>query len=72
MRVDTITRRCADRFSDIRKFVTTASPKGMAVKRGDGLQGLLLYWLNVGAPEPVVPVRAASDRVFASLRPRED
>jgi Double-GTPase 2 len=70
--VETIARRFADRFSDIRKFVTTASPKGMAVKRGDGLQELLLYWLNVGAPEPVVPIRAASDRVFAALRPRED
>jgi hypothetical protein len=70
--VEAIKRRFANRFRDIRKFVTTASPKGMEVKRGDGLQDLLLYWLNAAAPEPVVPVNAASDRVFAVLSPRED
>jgi Double-GTPase 2 len=69
--VETMERRFADRFSDVRKFVTTASPTGMAVKRGDGLRDLLLYWLNAGPPEPVAPDRAASDRVFAALRPRE-
>jgi hypothetical protein len=70
--VETIARRFAGQFSDIRKFVTTASPTGMAVKRGDGLQDLLLYWLNVGPPEPVAPILPTGDRVFAALSPRED
>ncbi|WP_247789685.1 hypothetical protein [Bradyrhizobium sp. 155] len=70
--VGTITHRFADGFSDIRKFVTTASPTGLAAKRGDGLRDLLLYWLNEGRPEPVAPGGAASDRVFAILRPREE
>jgi hypothetical protein len=70
--VEAIRGRFGDRFRDIRKFVTTASPKGMEVKRGDGLQDLLLYWLNDCAPEPVTPIDEANDRVFAVLRSREE
>jgi hypothetical protein len=70
--VETMERRFGDRFSAVRKFVTTASPTGMAVKRGDGLRDLLHYWLNAVPPEPAAPARADSDRVFAALRPRED
>lgn len=70
--VETMERRFGDRFSAVRKFVTTASPTGMAVKRGDGLRDLLHYWLNVIPPEPAVLARRDSDRVFAALRPREE
>lgn len=69
--VELIRRRFADRFCDIRAFMTTASPKKMTVKRGDGLQDLLLYWLNAVVPAPVLPTAVPSKRVFAALRPRE-
>ncbi|MEH2612948.1 TRAFAC clade GTPase domain-containing protein [Bradyrhizobium sp. AZCC 1693] len=70
--VETMERRFSERFSVIRKFVTTASPTGMAVKRGDGLQDLLLYWLNESPPEAApAPVPISNDRVFANLRARE-
>jgi hypothetical protein len=36
------------------------------------VQDLLLYWLNPARPEPVLPVEAGSDRVFAALRAREE
>jgi hypothetical protein len=70
--VETIERRFSARFRAVRKFVTTASPTGMAAKRGDGLRDLLLYWLKESPPEEApAPVPAPKDRVFANLRPRE-
>lgn len=69
---DTIERKFSGRFCAVRKFVTTASPTGMAVKRGDGLRELLLYWLNESPPEAApAAVPVPGDRVFANLHPRE-
>lgn len=59
-------------FGEICAFVTTASPKNMEVKRGDGLGELLKFWLQAPKPEPYSPIAVSDDRVFSKLAPREE
>ncbi len=52
-----IRRKFPQRFSDIRTFVTAASPKEPEARRGEGLPELLAYWV-----QPVcAPVEALGD-----------
>ncbi|MGY4307829.1 hypothetical protein ACVIJ6_005072 [Bradyrhizobium sp. USDA 4369] len=70
--VASLKQKFAGDFREIREFITTASPKNMTVKRGDGLAQLLSFWLQASQPEPF-PQRPAPDgRVFSELTAREE
>lgn len=70
--VTSLKQRFGDDFTDIRDFVTAASPKNMTVKRGDGLAELLGFWLQPPRPEPLSQRSVSDDRVFSKLAPREE
>ncbi|WP_420971613.1 TRAFAC clade GTPase domain-containing protein [Bradyrhizobium sp. B120] len=70
--VSSLKQKFEDDFSEIRHFVTTASPKNMTVKRGDGLGELLDFWLQPSRPEPFSQRIVSDDRVFSKLVPREE
>jgi hypothetical protein len=71
--VATIERQCEGVFSAVRPFRVAASPKTDAVRRGEGIDELLTFWLE---PAPTVPTvvepAPLPDRVFARLSPLDE
>lgn len=54
-----IRRRQGDRVAEVASFVVAASPRiANAVKRGEGVDALLEYWMRPTAPEPLPPAHA--------------
>lgn len=53
--VDALIKRHGSYFGDIERFIVAASPKDITkLKRGDGVDQLLLFWLRADAPPPPV------------------
>lgn len=54
--VDDIAARHAGHLGTVERFIVAASPKDVEnVKRGDGVDQLLLFWLSRAAPPPKTP-----------------
>jgi hypothetical protein len=68
--VATIKRQCEGVFSAIRPFHVAASPKTDAVRRGEGIDDLLTFWLE---PAPTIPTVVGApplpNRIFGRLSP---
>jgi hypothetical protein len=71
--VATIERRFGAIFSAIQSFRVAASPKSDAVRRGEGIDELLTYWLGQRTILPSkVEAPPLAHRVFARLRLTEE
>lgn len=69
--VESVRERYGAGFSNIEPFVIAASPQSQNVKRGEGLQKLLEFWLEpIDAPAVARPI-IAEGRMFDVLQPRE-
>lgn len=67
--VDAIIQRHSSYFGDIERFVVAASPKDSTkLKRGDGVDQLVLFWLRADSPpSPVRPAAIDSTRMIDLL-----
>jgi len=72
--VDAIAASHSGYIGDIERFIVAASPRdSKSVKRGEGVDRLLLYWLrSAAAPPLVVPQRSDSSRLIDLLDASEE